>query len=109
MPGQHPHKAGRAVSGGHDDSGIAGPASQGGSLSWRARAGVFLATSALAGPLLAAAAHAEAVEQVKVANKEAEAVGTLGHGELPSIKTMFEDVFKDMPEHLRRQRQQMGV
>ncbi|HSC59989.1 MAG TPA: thiamine pyrophosphate-dependent enzyme [Rhizomicrobium sp.] len=55
------------------------------------------------------AAHAEAVEQVKVANKEAEAVGTLGHGELPSIKTMFEDVFKDMPEHLRRQRQQMGV
>ena len=61
MPGQHPHKAGRAVSGGHDDSGIAGPASQGGSLSWRARAGVFLATSALAGPLLAAAAHAEAV------------------------------------------------
>ncbi|HEY8950184.1 MAG TPA: thiamine pyrophosphate-dependent enzyme [Rhizomicrobium sp.] len=55
------------------------------------------------------AAHAEAVEQVKVANKEAEAIGTLGHGELPSIKTMFEDVFKDMPEHLRRQRQQMGV
>ena len=34
---------------------------------------------------------------------------TLGHGELPSLKTMFEDVFKDMPEHLRRQRQQMGV
>jgi 2-oxoisovalerate dehydrogenase E1 component alpha subunit len=55
------------------------------------------------------AAHAEAVEQVKAANKEAEAVGTLGHGELPSLKTMFEDVFKDMPEHLRRQRQQMGV
>jgi 2-oxoisovalerate dehydrogenase E1 component alpha subunit len=54
-------------------------------------------------------AHAEAVEQVKVANKEAEAIGTLGHGELPSIKTMFEDVFKEMPEHLRRQRQQMGV
>jgi len=55
------------------------------------------------------AAHAEAVEQVKAANKEAEAIGTLGHGELPSIKTMFEDVFKEMPEHLRRQRQQMGV
>jgi 2-oxoisovalerate dehydrogenase E1 component alpha subunit len=55
------------------------------------------------------AAYAEAVEQVKTANKEAEAVGTLGHGELPSIKTMFEDVFKDMPEHLRRQRQQIGV
>jgi 2-oxoisovalerate dehydrogenase E1 component alpha subunit len=55
------------------------------------------------------AAHAQAVEQVKAANKEAEAIGTLGHGELPSIKTMFEDVFKDMPLHLRRQRQQMGV
>ena len=54
-------------------------------------------------------AHREAVEQVKTANKEAEAIGTLGHGELPSLKTMFEDVFKDMPEHLRLQRQQMGV
>ena len=28
---------------------------------------------------------------------------------LPSAKTMFEDVFKEMPEHLRRQRQEMGV
>jgi len=55
------------------------------------------------------AAHAECVEQVKAANKEAEAVGTLGHGETPSVKTMFEDVFREMPEHLRRQRQQMGV
>jgi 2-oxoisovalerate dehydrogenase E1 component alpha subunit len=55
------------------------------------------------------AAHADAVEQVKAANKEAEAVGTLGHGEMPSAKTMFEDVFKDMPQHLIRQRQQMGI
>ncbi|HJW39677.1 MAG TPA: thiamine pyrophosphate-dependent enzyme [Rhizomicrobium sp.] len=55
------------------------------------------------------AAHSDAVEQVKTANKEAEAIGTLGHGELPSLKTMFEDVFKDMPQHLRLQRQQMGV
>ncbi|MEJ1968724.1 MAG: thiamine pyrophosphate-dependent enzyme [Rhizomicrobium sp.] len=54
-------------------------------------------------------AHREAVEQVKDANRQAEAIGTLGHGETPSLKTMFEDVFKDMPEHLRRQRQQMGV
>ncbi|RUX77764.1 PAS domain-containing sensor histidine kinase [Mesorhizobium sp. M7A.F.Ca.US.006.04.2.1] len=59
MPGQHPHIAGRAVSGGHDDSGIAGSALEGGSLSWRARASTFLATSALAGPLAGAAAHAE--------------------------------------------------
>ncbi len=27
---------------------------------------------------------------------------------LPSVATMFEDVFKDVPEHLRRQRQQTG-
>jgi 2-oxoisovalerate dehydrogenase E1 component alpha subunit len=53
--------------------------------------------------------HAECVEQVRAANKIAEAVGTLGHGELPSARTMFEDVFKEMPEHLRRQRQEMGV
>ena len=54
-------------------------------------------------------AHADAVEQVKAANKQAEAVGTLGHGEMPSAKTMFEDVFKEMPQHLIRQRQQMGI
>ncbi|UVK43120.1 PAS-domain containing protein [Mesorhizobium sp. AR07] len=61
MPGQHPHGAGRAVSGGHDDSGTIGSALQGGRPSWRARAGLFLATSALAGPLFGAVAHAEAV------------------------------------------------
>ena len=55
------------------------------------------------------ATHAECVEEVRAANKIAEAVGTLGQGELPSAKTMFEDVFKEMPEHLRRQRQEMGV
>ncbi|AZO40750.1 PAS domain-containing sensor histidine kinase [Mesorhizobium sp. M7D.F.Ca.US.005.01.1.1] len=59
MPGQHPHRAGRAVSGGHDDSGITSSALQSGSLLWRARASIFLATSALAGPLAGAAAHAE--------------------------------------------------
>jgi signal transduction histidine kinase len=59
MPGQHPHRAGRAVSGGHDDSGITSSALQSGSLPWRARASIFLATSALADPLAGAAAHAE--------------------------------------------------
>ena len=53
------------------------------------------------------AAHAEADEQVQAAN--AEAIGTLGADSKPSVKTMFEDVFKEMPWHLRRQRQQMGV
>jgi 2-oxoisovalerate dehydrogenase E1 component alpha subunit len=54
-------------------------------------------------------AHEEAVEQVNAANKEASSHGTLGENKLPSASTMFEDVYKDMPEHLRRQRQQMGV
>ncbi|WP_095083191.1 sensor histidine kinase [Mesorhizobium sophorae] len=60
MPGQHPHRAGRAVSGGQDDSGVTGSALHGGSLSWRARAALFLATSAFACPLAYAVAHAEA-------------------------------------------------
>jgi 2-oxoisovalerate dehydrogenase E1 component alpha subunit len=55
------------------------------------------------------AAQAEALEQVKAANTEASANGTLGEGKIHSVSTMFEDVFKDMPEHLRRQRQQLGV
>ena len=48
-------------------------------------------------------------EQVRAANKEAEAFGTLGSGSLPSAKTMFEDVYKDVPPHLVRQRQRLGV
>jgi 2-oxoisovalerate dehydrogenase E1 component alpha subunit len=55
------------------------------------------------------AAHKDAVEQVRAANKEAESFGTLGSGQPPSLKNMFEDVYKDMPWHIRRQRQQMGV
>jgi 2-oxoisovalerate dehydrogenase E1 component alpha subunit len=34
--------------------------------------------------------------------------GTLLDGRVPSAATMFDDVYKDMPEHLRRQRQQLG-
>jgi 2-oxoisovalerate dehydrogenase E1 component alpha subunit len=56
-----------------------------------------------------AAAGKEALEQVNAANKEAMSYGTLGENKLPSANTMFEDVFKEMPEHLRRQRQQTGV
>jgi len=47
--------------------------------------------------------------QIVAAQKEAESHGTLLDGRVPSAATMFEDVFKDMPEHLRRQRQQLGV
>jgi 2-oxoisovalerate dehydrogenase E1 component alpha subunit len=55
------------------------------------------------------AAGKEALDQVNAANKEAMSYGTLGENKLPSASTMFEDVFKEMPEHLRRQRQQTGV
>ena len=40
--------------------------------------------------------------------KEAEAIGVLGDGERPEPGTMFDDVYKDMPWHLRRQRQELG-
>jgi 2-oxoisovalerate dehydrogenase E1 component alpha subunit len=46
---------------------------------------------------------------VRKAQKEAEENGVLGSGKIPSVKTMFEDVYKDMPWHLRKQRQEMGV
>jgi 2-oxoisovalerate dehydrogenase E1 component alpha subunit len=49
------------------------------------------------------------IEEVRAAQKEAESHGVLGEGKIPSVKTMFEDVYKDMPWHLRRQRQEMGV
>jgi 2-oxoisovalerate dehydrogenase E1 component alpha subunit len=51
----------------------------------------------------------ELAEFVKDTQKQAEAIGTLQGGSPPSLKTMFEDVFKEMPWHLRQQRQQMGV
>ena len=47
--------------------------------------------------------------EVVAAQKEAETHGTLLDGRVPSAATMFDDVYKDMPEHLRRQRQQLGV
>jgi 2-oxoisovalerate dehydrogenase E1 component alpha subunit len=47
--------------------------------------------------------------EVLAAQKEAEQFGTLIDGRVPSAASMFEDVYKDMPEHLRRQRQELGV
>ena len=47
--------------------------------------------------------------EVLAAQREAEQYGTLADGRVPSAASMFEDVYKDMPEHLRRQRQQLGV
>ena len=51
----------------------------------------------------------EILEEVRAAQKEAESHGTLGSDKMPSVKTMFEDVYKEMPWHIRRQRQEMGV
>lgn len=47
--------------------------------------------------------------EVMAAQKEAEQYGTLSSGYSPSAADMFDDVYKEMPEHLRRQRQQLGV
>lgn len=47
--------------------------------------------------------------EVAAAQKEAESHGTLNDGRIPSAASMFEDVYKEMPEHLRRQRQELGV
>jgi 2-oxoisovalerate dehydrogenase E1 component alpha subunit len=51
---------------------------------------------------------AEAEETVLAAVKGAEAIGVLGQGRRPDPSTMFDDVYKEMPWHLRAQRQEMG-
>jgi 2-oxoisovalerate dehydrogenase E1 component alpha subunit len=51
----------------------------------------------------------ELAEQVKTAQKEAEKNGILGHGLLQPFETMFDDVFEDMPWHLREQSAQMAA
>ena len=50
---------------------------------------------------------AESDAEVLAAAKEAESYGTLLDGRVASARSIFEDVFKDMPEHLQRQRRQM--
>jgi 2-oxoisovalerate dehydrogenase E1 component alpha subunit len=47
--------------------------------------------------------------EVIAAQREAERYGSLLDGHIPSVASMFEGVYKDMPEHLRRQRQELGV
>lgn len=51
---------------------------------------------------------AELLTQVKATLKEAETYGTLTSEPKLSPAAMFEDVFKEMPWHLRRQRQESG-
>ena len=45
-------------------------------------------------------------EQVKAATKEAEKNGILGHGLHHPFRTMFEDVFEELPWHLQEQAEQ---
>jgi 2-oxoisovalerate dehydrogenase E1 component alpha subunit len=53
--------------------------------------------------------ESEVVDEVREVGREAERYGTFDQGPHFSAKTMFEDVFKEMPEHLRSQRQELGV
>jgi 2-oxoisovalerate dehydrogenase E1 component alpha subunit len=52
--------------------------------------------------------QAEVDSEVLEAAKQAESHGTLHDGPKPSSASLFEDVYKDMPRHLREQRQQLG-
>jgi 2-oxoisovalerate dehydrogenase E1 component alpha subunit len=54
-------------------------------------------------------AQKELEAEVAAAQKQAESYGTLLDGHIPSAAGMFEDVYAEMPEHLRRQRQELGV
>lgn len=47
--------------------------------------------------------------QVVAALREAEQHGSLASGHVFSPAEMFEDIYKEMPEHLRVQRQQLGI
>jgi 2-oxoisovalerate dehydrogenase E1 component alpha subunit len=51
----------------------------------------------------------EAEEEVVAAQKEAESYGSLASGHVYDALTMFDDVYKEMPEHLKRQRDQAGA
>ena len=56
-----------------------------------------------------AATQKEVDSVVAAAQKEAESYGTLADGHVQSPAAMFEDVYKDMPAHLRQQRQELGL
>ncbi|MEQ8400658.1 MAG: 3-methyl-2-oxobutanoate dehydrogenase (2-methylpropanoyl-transferring) subunit alpha [Roseitalea porphyridii] len=53
-------------------------------------------------------ADAEILDEVKAAQKAAEASGTMISGPTPSPRSMFEGVYAQMPDHLQRQRQEAG-
>jgi 2-oxoisovalerate dehydrogenase E1 component alpha subunit len=51
---------------------------------------------------------AEVEQEIGEAAKEAVSYGTLHSGPRLSPSTMFDDVYKEMPKHLRDQRQELG-
>ena len=51
--------------------------------------------------------HKELEAYVTACWKEAESYGTLTHGPVLDPLTMFEDVFRDMPPNLQREREEM--
>ena len=54
-------------------------------------------------------AQQELEAEVAAAQKEAESHGTLLDGHIPSVASMFEDVYAEMPAHLRRQREEVEL
>ena len=52
--------------------------------------------------------QADLEAQVNTALKEAERFGSMAGGHVAGAATMFEDVYKEMPEHLKRQREQLA-
>ncbi|MBL8536123.1 MAG: 3-methyl-2-oxobutanoate dehydrogenase (2-methylpropanoyl-transferring) subunit alpha [Hyphomonadaceae bacterium] len=53
-------------------------------------------------------AQEDAVEAVRAAGREAEKIGVLSAGSAHPPSSIFEDVYKDMPWHLQRQRDEAG-
>jgi 2-oxoisovalerate dehydrogenase E1 component alpha subunit len=53
-----------------------------------------------------AAMDLDAAERVRATTKEAESNGILGHGLHHPFRTMFEDVFEELPWHLKEQAEQ---
>ena len=56
-----------------------------------------------------ARARKDIEDEVIAAQKEAESYGTLATGHVHDVSTMFDDVYKELPPHLRRQRDQLGA
>lgn len=56
-----------------------------------------------------AQAKAEIESEMVQLQKEAESYGTLHSGPKPPLRDMFEDVYKETPLHLKRQRQEAGI